>query len=83
MCEYCKDEKPIKTLKVGTFGTHNVQFLDIKIQGKELKSIYRNEYFDIGDRKDTSSAEIGDSTKISFCPMCGRKLENENATTEQ
>lgn len=77
MCEYCKGEKPIKTLKVGNFGTHIAHFLDIKIQGNELKSIYRMEYLDIGDMKDTSNTEVGDSTKITFCPMCGRKLVEE------
>lgn len=77
MCEYCKNEKPIKTLKVGTSGTYIAQFLDIKIQGTELKTIYRMEYFDIGDTKDTSCAEIGDNTKITFCPICGRKLSEE------
>lgn len=75
MCEYCRGGKPIKTIKVGSFGTHNVQFLDIKIQGNKLQSVYRNEYFDIGDRKDISSAEIGDETNILFCPICGASLE--------
>lgn len=75
MCEYCKKGKPIKTIKVGNVGTHNVQFLDIKIQGNKLKTVYRNEYLDIGDRKGTSSAEIGDETDILFCPICGVSLE--------
>ncbi len=51
MCEFCENGKPITTIKVGTFGTHNEQYLDIKIDGNKMKAIYRNEYKDIGNRE--------------------------------
>lgn len=74
MCEFCENGKPIITIKVGTFGTHNEQYLDIKIDMDEIKTIYRNEYKDIGNREETTEGEIGERIKICACPMCGRDL---------
>lgn len=74
MCEFCENGKPIRTIQVGTWGTHNAQYLDVKIEDCKLKMIYRNEYKDICDRAETTESEIGEGVKICTCPMCGRKL---------
>lgn len=70
MCEYCEKRKEIKSCN---------------FCGRAKARITGNEIDMWGDEKKFRLFEsiYNPAFKIRFCPMCGRKLENDMATTEQ
>lgn len=67
MCEYCEKAEPLITGKTNDTG------IAIQYPGK-LNAYGYNVH-------GTESNAL--TVKIKFCPMCGRKLESDTATTEQ
>lgn len=67
MCEYCEQATPLIT------GKTNDKGIAIKFPNK--LNAYGYDIHGIGSN--------GLNVKINYCPMCGRKLENDNATAEQ
>lgn len=67
MCKYCEKAKPLIIGKTNDKG--------IAIQFPNNLNAYG---YDVH-----GSGSNGLNVKINYCPMCGRKLEIDNATTEQ
>lgn len=69
MCEYCENGKKIE---LSSDSAKSYWFI-FRINGQARL------YCKMGE------SELGNAygIKISHCPICGRKLENEKATTEQ
>lgn len=67
MCKYCEQTKPLIIGETNDKG--------IAIQFPNRLNAYG---YDV-----RGSGSNGLNVKINYCPMCGRKLENDKATTEQ
>lgn len=70
MCEYCEKRKEIKSCNFCGRAKARIVGAEIDLWGDKRK---------IGLFKDIYNPRF----VIKFCPMCGRKLERGNATTEQ
>lgn len=70
MCEYCEKRKEIKSCNFCGRAKATIvgEEIDISGDGKKIK-LFKDIY--------------APAFKINYCPMCGRKLESDNATTEQ
>lgn len=75
MCEFCKESKMV--ISSTKQFEDRIETMVGGIQGNKLKVSAMIQ----------TAAQICppafSETEIKFCPMCGRKLENDNATTEQ
>lgn len=70
MCEYCEKRKEIKSCNFCGRAKARIIGAEIDISGDEKKIRWFRSIYDPAFR-------------INFCPMCGRKLESDKATTEQ
>ncbi len=70
MCEYCEKLKEIKSCNFCGRAKARITGTEIDVWGDKKK---------IRLLKDIYNPRF----IIKFCPMCGRKLERDNATTEQ
>lgn len=70
MCEYCEKRKEIKSCNFCGRAKMRIVGAEIDVSGdKEKIRWFRSIY--------------APAFKINYCPMCGRKLESDTATTEQ
>ena len=71
MCDYCNNEKSIisieDTYEDGYTGIDRYENGDVYINGNELNLSC-----------DVEVTYVSKSSKINYCPMCGRKLTEEN-----
>ena len=70
MCEYCEKRKEIKSCNFCGRAKVRIVGAEIDMWGDKNKiRLFKSIY--------------NPTFKINYCPMCGRKLESDNATTEQ
>lgn len=70
MCEYCEKQKYIKSCNFCGRAKARIVGAEIDISGDEKKIRWFKSIY-------------APAFKINYCPMCGRKLESDTATTEQ
>lgn len=70
MCEYCEKQKYIKSRNFCGRAKARIVGAEIDISGDEKKIRWFKSIY-------------APAFKINYCPMCGRKLESDTATTEQ
>lgn len=70
MCEYCEKRKEIKSCNFCGRAKARIVGAEIDVSGDEKKIRWFRSIY-------------APAFRINYCPMCGRKLESDNATTEQ
>lgn len=86
MCKYCEehvleeggyDIEPICEREESKYNHGCFTGIDVHLEKDKLKM------YAVVDGQNVKCLHAEKEIKINFCPMCGRKLESDNATTEQ